>query len=103
MKSFFKAAPAAAPSPPPSKAKAFFGGLQARHQQRLDAEALRARQQQGEQAAIYNRAALVVGAHQAQQHARALADAALATPGEKPEVEAGVQAQRKRKTAAIRI
>ena len=65
--------------------------------------ALRALQAQGEEAAIYNRSALAVGASQAQQHAHALADAALTTPSEKPEVVTGTQAKRKRGGVTIRI
>lgn len=71
--------------------------------QREEAEALRALQAKGEEAAIYNRSALAVGASQAQQHARALADAALTTPSEKPEIVTGTQAKRKRGGVTIRI
>lgn len=74
-----------------------------RKKQREEAEALRTLQAKGEEAAIYNRAALTVGASQAQQHARGLAEAALNTPSEKPEIVTGTQAKRKRGGVTIRI
>lgn len=89
-------------SPSRRLAAIFAQGLE-RKKKQDEEEALRTLQAKGEEAAIYNRAALTVGASQAQQHARALADAALATPSEKPEIVTGTQAKRKRGGVTIRI
>lgn len=113
MSNFFKpgAANKAAAQPVPAglgtSRQAAFGQrillIRERKKQQEEAEALRALQAKGEEAAIYNRSALAVGAHQAQQHARALADAALTTPSEKPEIVTGKRAKRKRGGVTIRI
>lgn len=72
-------------------------------QRRKDAAALAERQRLGENAALINRAALTVGAAQAQTYASSLAQAALATPTEKAEVVTGSQLKKKRASPAIRI
>lgn len=91
---------------PKGEAEAWFRMWQdraAEAQRRKEAEALAERQRVGENAALVNRAALTVGAAQAQTYARSLADAALAAPAEKAEVVTGSQLKRKRPSPAIRI
>lgn len=113
MSNFFKqvaankAAAQPVPAGPGTVRNAVFGQairlILERKKQREEEEALRALQAKGEEAAVYNRAALSVGAHQAQQHARALAETTLTTSSEKPSVELGTQARRKRGGVTIRI
>lgn len=88
---------------PARRLAALFAHGVERKRKRDEEEALRTMQAKGEEAAIYNRSALAVGVNQAQQHARALAEDALTTPSEKPEIVTGTQAKRKRGRITIRI
>ena len=88
---------------PGTGAKEWYGRVLLRAQQQREREAAQEALRQSEDAAVYQRAALAVGAAQLQTAAREQASAALATPSEKPDIVTGVQAKRKRVTAAIRI